>query len=557
VCDRYGRFMPMLDPQVLPTASRSSIVSAMTFNKDDLADNVKVERTIVSPIALLEVAGLASVGDQVLMYMSRAPGSLIYNRFGDNDQNDRLVVSSQDDANLLSGMLLAKKNNEYGDISLVIGEFNHMLDIAPAMYVKFTVVSTDTIRGISFSNKNLLIKSIRYNIAADTGEITTELECEAETSGIPGYTVDVPQEPVYNFPTDPAPVVYNITPIVYTPITIPPYVNPLPTVPNPSLSGSDCSSGSAAFGPVQIGLTGGEVRSTSNTGVVIPLPGYVRGYSGSGTSVPYPSSYKLSGYFQKIQGSPQQGFSGSSITYVDSIDDDWYEVVALNSAGQVIATGVHGYVYSANQHERSGTFVNTGVGGNAASFAIRAKVPEVIAISGSSLSMTDGVGIGDNCGASSFYTMYSEKQISVNATNGAFHFAYTALMYSPQPNWLVGQVLTELLISGSALPWFHILGNYSYGPSQACDITRILRPGGGVDPICVAYGEKADVNYEAWAQTWWYTRSLKIEHIVSYQNLGTGTGNSAHISGDFFIEMIPTYKIELSGVTLYNVCLPT
>lgn len=342
-CDRFGRFFSYIDPQVQSLASRASIPTVIALTTDDLEGKVDIPRTVVNPVALLEVAGLATTGVDVLMYMARAPGSLIYNRFGDNDVNDRLVVSSQDDANALAGMLLAKKNNTYNQVNLSIAQVNHMLDIAPPMYVTLTVSASDTNRGFALNALKILPQRLEYMIKEDTGSVLVDFTGEGETSGIPGYTVEVPQEPIYNFPPIEIPTIeYPISPIPISPII--PIITPILPHP-PALSGSACPNDAATNGPYNLFLSGTlyplslQTLRTSYSCVI------------RSNAHTHKTTYQLVGAFQKLVAS---GSTGS--VYANTNDDNWYTVYGLNAAGTRVATGVHNSLGADSDTIRTGYF---------------------------------------------------------------------------------------------------------------------------------------------------------------------------------------------------------
>lgn len=343
--DRFGRLFIYQDPQVLASGSRTDIPTVLTLDKGDLTEKVNVRRTITNPVSLLEVAGLATAGSAVLMYMSRAPGSLIYNRFGQNDQNDRLVVSSQDDANTLAGMLLAKKNSMYSQVNMTLGHINKMLDVAPPMYVAFSVATGDTIRGFSFTDKKFLILSINYRIDESTGSVMTELELEEETSGLPGYTVVVPQEPVYVFPSydnDDYDIGYPDLPDLDFPVID---YDPSPFDPiTPVISGSSCS-GAPENGPYNLYPIG--ALPTVTSGSVAQLVATIgAGFTIRPTASTHNTILFLRGDFQwkttdatdPITGQPVvdpiTGYDG----WETETEDSWWYVEAIGQSGQVVAT---------------------------------------------------------------------------------------------------------------------------------------------------------------------------------------------------------------------------
>lgn len=332
-CDRFGRLFIYVDPQVIPSASRTSIPEVMTLTKSDITEKIGVKRTIVNPVSLLEVAGLAASGSQVLMYMSRAPGSLIYNRFGQNDQNDRLVVSSQADANSLSGLLLAKKNNMYSQVNMTLGQNNKMIDVGPPMYVKFTVDASDTIRGFSFTEKRFLINSINYRVNDKAGSVTVDLELEGETTGIDGYTVIVPQEPIYVFPGYNDNGDYDITYPDFPDIDFPVIdYDPFPFIPIP-VSGSPgyCPTDAPLNGPYNLNLT----ATTIYSGSVIASTARIHNanYTMRSASHDHPTILYLYGRFEYLSGTWEEAPYNAN---------QWWYVNALDYYGNTVATGALG-----------------------------------------------------------------------------------------------------------------------------------------------------------------------------------------------------------------------
>jgi hypothetical protein len=404
-CDRFGRFFMFLDPQLIPIADRTGILTVHPLTTADLADKVSVKRTVTNPISLLEVAGLAQSGSTVMMYMSRAPGSLIYNRWGENNLNDRLVVVSQDDANVLSGMLLAKKNNMYDTVSFTLGQNNKMLDIAPAMYVSYTVSTGDTIRGFSFAAQRFLIKSIRYTITPETGAVTEDLECEGETVGIPGYTVDVPQEPVYDFPPDPPPLDPNDYPVI--PDFIFPPLDPPIFIPPPIVSGSNCPNDKPANGPFPLYFNSNWLQNDSSTSLIASAACKIR--SGSAVNK---TRYELYGDFQSLTFSGAS--SSGSGTYTSN--DSFYTVYGLSGSGVRVATGIHNAV--------SGSIMRSGYFSGSAAADIKyleivavpdALHPDSLYISGSTATYQPGSVIWGSNGHGCWFS-----QVGATSTQGAF-----------------------------------------------------------------------------------------------------------------------------------------
>jgi hypothetical protein len=325
--DRYGRLFLSKDPQLMTTAERATIPVVQAITGDDLMGMVDIKRVVTTPVAMVSVS--AFIGVQIdTIAMSRAPGALVYKRYGENKTYDSCVVTDQDEANVLSGNLLAKLNNEYPDIVLEMAENNRMFDIAPAMYATLSVSGSQNARGISFTDKKMLPKRIDYNPDPEKGYMLTQITFEAETQGVPGVTVVMPPEPIYNFP--PQPVIPTIqvplSPIPdYTVPTyeFPPYIPRIPTI--PPISGSGCNGN----GPYDAKMNPYAYNNVDASRTLLPFRCEIR--PGTATCK---TTYELSGMFQK--------FVSGSFSYTS--DDAFYNIYGVNASGSRIATFTHNAV---------------------------------------------------------------------------------------------------------------------------------------------------------------------------------------------------------------------
>jgi len=604
--DRFGRFFSFLDPQVIPDADRTSIPTVQALSNEDMTGDVDMKRTVVNPVSLLEVAGLSQSGSTVLMYMSRAPGSLIYNRFGQNDQNDRLVVSSQNDANSLSGMLLAKKNNEYDSVSIELGQINHFVDIAPAMYLTMTVAATSNARGVYFTEKKMLIKDMDYR-PDDKGVVVVNLELEGETTGIPGYTVIMPQEPIYNFPETPdVPDIpgWDIVPPDFPDYPYPWVIPPIYVPPTDPLIGAECRDGTDAYGPYCL-FAQGEVLQTSNEGMTIPYPTWMRGAGASGSAISYggstvsgswisgsafysgsyisswqsnnPSRYEIQGSWWKLGSglttSPGTVFAGSAVAYGASTannEDYWYTIEALDSAMNVVATGVHDIVQ--NPNIRTGTFYKSGSGGDVAYIRIRPVTSQGIWSSGSGMFTINSEAFWWN-GASECYGFESGHVSGSGFTNVQFTDSgvmvrghgvswSTSTLFPYNPGLRMALYYNDDL----GYRYFHVTGSSVCVPNQIESYPECVNRG-------ITFSEAIE------GTNWWETSVENPDNYLVDQYLYSGRldlGNlgykvawkvHANASGvkevvsthdyTYFIEELPLYKMNITDVCLYNVCAPS
>lgn len=330
--DRYGRYFLINDPQLLPVASRSGIVTVQALTGDDFGNKVDIKRVVTSPLAMVNIISLVGISTDTIA-MSRAPGALVYKRYGENKSYENCQVNNQDEANVLAGMLLAKGNNEYPDITVELAENNRMFDIVPAMYATMSVSGSQNARGISFTNMKCLPKRIDYSIDAEKGYLTVQMTLEGETSGASGVTVALPPEPIWNFPIQPVinPIDIPIIPIpiLDIPITTPDEYIPRIILPT---SGSGCNGSWDAL------ITPGEFYTTDTVRSLKSFRCAVRGVSGS----PCLTRYELTGQFQSFSGSTITSGSYLNVAvYNYTNTDNYYNVYGVNAGGSRICTFTH------------------------------------------------------------------------------------------------------------------------------------------------------------------------------------------------------------------------
>ena len=318
--DRYNRLFVIQDVQLRQAWDRGEIPTVVSLTDDDFGDKVTIKRNVSSMVSMVVVSALIGVQTDVIA-MSRAPGSLVYKRFGEQKTYDRCVVDNQETANYLSGNLLAKLNNEYPDVTVTLAENNRMVDIVPAMYVSMSISSSQNIRGISFTNKKFLIKSIEYYIDPDKGYFTSEMSLEAETLGVPGVTVDMPPEPIYNFPPQP---VIPLVPIPLYPIPSFTFPNISQFLPRPALP----VSGSSSDLCYDLMVKQATYYTTDTIRHIVPFKCKI-----------LPNTYyQLSGQFQKYASAGTSGSAWGQGIYNYTDDDAFYSIKGLNSSGSPVCS---------------------------------------------------------------------------------------------------------------------------------------------------------------------------------------------------------------------------
>jgi hypothetical protein len=327
-CNRYSQLFIEQDPNL--ELDRSSTVQVETLTNDDFGEEVDITVVSTSPYAMVEVAAAQGYDTAANLCMARAPGSLVYKRFGTSKTYDQNIVSDQADCNVLTGMLLAQLNNVYPEIDVKLAQNNRMVDIAPCMWLGFNTSGSQNARNLTLSIR-MIANHIEYIFRPETGSVTTDLTCVAETSGSPGVMVTQPDSPIYNFSDTSTGIsgssAYTLTPFTLAPMltSIPSLLNRDTTVPGTSTSGSvACPLTSPQTGPYNTYLSG-TFLSSSRARILVQLPSFVRTASHLN-----PTTWSLTGNFSQLNA------SGS---YVPVSSYNWFTVYACDANMNRIVTG--------------------------------------------------------------------------------------------------------------------------------------------------------------------------------------------------------------------------
>jgi hypothetical protein len=117
-------------------------------------------------------------------------------------------MGSQEDAIRDAGLILGSKADDPANVSVTIEQMNRMFDVVPHAYVRITIAETDTLQGIEYTNKRLVIRSVSFDYVNEIGFHNVQLECEAEGLMLEGQPVtfpDVTEPPLIPPPTPPEP----------------------------------------------------------------------------------------------------------------------------------------------------------------------------------------------------------------------------------------------------------------------------------------------------------------------------------------------------------------
>ena len=190
--DRYGRLFVQIDPVLVPAADRGSIPVTASITHDS-CESIGVEQLSVPATSQILLSGVVSGGTYAspseTALFSLAPGH-IPGRYGSPAVVDKLLLTNQAQANELAGNVLERVRLPYRFEFANLLYNNRMVDICPRQFVGATIVSTDSVRGISYTG-NTVVKTIEMTVEQGAWKITWK-DAQAETKAGLFTTGDTP-----------------------------------------------------------------------------------------------------------------------------------------------------------------------------------------------------------------------------------------------------------------------------------------------------------------------------------------------------------------------------
>jgi len=207
-CDRYGRLFVEINSQFLPTGDRGSIPIVMDIETQDWYDRLTIERRTVAQSGLLDLSGVYYINDVGVPYFSLSPGH-VPKWHGNIESIERLALSSQAQANVLAGLILDNRNNEYPNVGIPLASNHRAFDICPHQYATMSLTAA-TVRGITWSALKLIPRRVSFRHDVQTGIFLTDMECEGYTT--PALYTDGDPPPDPPDPPSPSPPPYPPAP---------------------------------------------------------------------------------------------------------------------------------------------------------------------------------------------------------------------------------------------------------------------------------------------------------------------------------------------------------
>lgn len=200
IADRQGKIWAEVDASLQPTGTSRAIPENMILTRQDWRNELDITLLQDDRVSYIELGGLAYTGIETgtnVPFLSGAPGDAP-SYYGSVDRYSGLILTSQEQLNILSGLAFARENARYPSVVVpVAGEYRN-IDIAPQERIRITMDASDNYRGIVWEQKPFLPQSIRYDYRPSLQMLTMDIEVREETDGPPGETVEIPVDPPFD-----------------------------------------------------------------------------------------------------------------------------------------------------------------------------------------------------------------------------------------------------------------------------------------------------------------------------------------------------------------------
>lgn len=215
VCDRYGSLIVEIPVNHEFTISRVGIPTVLAMTVSDWREQIDIERRIVEPRSMTDLSGVHYTDSTTAAAFFSLSYGHIPGRYGKIGRQERLALfAAQATNNALAGLVQAEATMEYPAVDYRLSGNYRVVDIVPRHRISQTITASDTERGIVWTDKLLLPRSVSFLM--QEGAMLVDMTCEEETGQAQAVDGEPPPE------TPPPPILPPIEPI-------PPVEPPPPT----------------------------------------------------------------------------------------------------------------------------------------------------------------------------------------------------------------------------------------------------------------------------------------------------------------------------------------
>jgi hypothetical protein len=330
-CDRYSALHCAIDSQKLPESDRSSIPVVMDITQQDYVDAYEVQEVNAPDVSQVEMSGVYFDGTTSEPLFSQASGTIL-TRFGRSMTHDDILFTGQAQANSLAGLIYNIHTNKYPKVRLVFANGLKVADIAPLQYFTISLAAADNLGGITWTTLKMIPRRLSYSHNSNSGFLQLTVELEAYIEDGLSVTVTRPQTPLSNFApgTD-----FDLDGFSLEPFDL--FGESQDDIAqDPVIPDGACRNNTAAAsnGPYDLWLSGTQYSNSSKS-----FTGTMRCYIRS-SSHTNKSTVVINGTWQTLDG--------AGAYQDDDVDDTWYEVYAIDSAGLRVAQAAKAAITTPN-----------------------------------------------------------------------------------------------------------------------------------------------------------------------------------------------------------------
>jgi hypothetical protein len=323
VFDRQGTMWVELGADILDSFC-STVPTTFALEDDDFLGDVNIEETNPN-MGNLQIGGFA--GDTPLL--SESPDTNYVYYVGDGANRQGFAVDTQEELNTICGNIYAHANAKYQNVDISLFGIYLNFDIAPMTCIPVSVSESKNNLGLSWNKKSFYCTEATLEFSPDSLSILYSVSLHEITQGFAGETLLIPPPAIEGETPIELPGFEDIDWPALTPIGtfFPPYINPV----EPVIPGTGCPTDAPANGPYSMNIYGTLDSTTFIKAGYFDVVVRTSGHDNKTT-------YVIKGTFQKLKTGEDPE---DPTSYEETLEDDWYDVFAYNSAGTLIATGVH------------------------------------------------------------------------------------------------------------------------------------------------------------------------------------------------------------------------
>jgi len=196
--DRQGILWATRDPQFMDAADRAGVDVACHLLQADWMNDLSEEKPHRPETGMVRIGGFA----YDVPLLSRAPGAAPVQSAGD-ERPDGFILQNQDEANLWSGLMLTRANNDYPQLPLELSGYWPVFDPAYQEYIQLT--TTDPLGRCDWADQKFIVREVSFRDDASNSTCITSLVLEKASDILIGETVEVPETPDPPNPPRPSP----------------------------------------------------------------------------------------------------------------------------------------------------------------------------------------------------------------------------------------------------------------------------------------------------------------------------------------------------------------